>query len=175
MVQVKQNQAALLQACTLLPRYQAPADRHCEQQTQRGRQEQRLVTTYTAPLPGWFGAGWEAHIQIAIRVERSVVHPPHGGAPRREVAWWISTIALSAAQCQHAIRRHWSIENQLHYVRDVAMAEDACRVRTQPGILARLRSIALNCLRKHKVTSIARAIYTNALDFNTAVHIAGGV
>lgn len=175
-MQVKRNQAALLHACALLPRYQEAADRHHDWQVQRGRSEQRTVTTYTAPLPGWFGSGWDEHIQLAIRVERIVQHRRRGRLEvSTETAWWISTITLSAERCQEAIRRHWSIENQFHYVRDVVLDEDACRVRIQPGILARLRSIALNCLRKNKVESVARAIYANALDFSASVKIAQGI
>jgi predicted transposase YbfD/YdcC len=36
------------------------------------------------------------------------------------------------------IQEHWSIENRLHYHRDVTLAEDACQVRkeTAPHVLA---------------------------------------
>jgi hypothetical protein len=43
------------------------------------------------------------------------------------------------------IRDHWSIENRLHYRRDVALAEDACQVRkgSAPHALAALNSFVL--------------------------------
>jgi predicted transposase YbfD/YdcC len=43
------------------------------------------------------------------------------------------------------IREHWSIENRLHYRRDVTLAEDACQVRkgTAPHALAALNSFVL--------------------------------
>ncbi len=43
------------------------------------------------------------------------------------------------------IRNHWSIENRLHYRRDVALAEDACQVRkgSAPHALAALNSFVL--------------------------------
>lgn len=43
------------------------------------------------------------------------------------------------------IRDHWSIENRLHYRRDVALAEDACQVRkgSAPHALAVLNSFVL--------------------------------
>ncbi len=43
------------------------------------------------------------------------------------------------------IRDHWSIENRLHYRRDVTLAEDACQVRkgSAPHALAVLNSFAL--------------------------------
>ena len=43
------------------------------------------------------------------------------------------------------VRAHWQIENGLHYVRDVTLGEDACRVRTgsAPQVLAALRNVAV--------------------------------
>lgn len=46
------------------------------------------------------------------------------------------------------MRNHWSIENALHHVRDVAMGEDASRIRAQPGVFSQLRTCALNLLRQ---------------------------
>jgi predicted transposase YbfD/YdcC len=45
-----------------------------------------------------------------------------------------------------AIRRHWSIENSLHWVLDVTFREDDSRVRDRTAArnLALLRKIALN-------------------------------
>src|SRR5829696_1632828 len=45
-----------------------------------------------------------------------------------------------------AIRRHWSIENALHWVLDVTFREDYSRVRDRTAArnLALLRKIALN-------------------------------
>jgi hypothetical protein len=64
-----------------------------------------------------------------------------------------------------AIRGHWSIENQNHHVRDVALREDHCSTRTRPGILARLRSMALNCMRATSGRSITIERHRNALNF----------
>ena len=46
------------------------------------------------------------------------------------------------------LREHWKIENELHYVRDVTLKEDACRVRsgTAPQILAALRNAVVHLL-----------------------------
>ena len=43
------------------------------------------------------------------------------------------------------VQEHWSIENRLHYRRDVTLAEDACQVRkgTAPHVLAILNSFVL--------------------------------
>jgi len=48
-------------------------------------------------------------------------------------------------------RTHWGIENQLHWVLDVDLGEDAARSRKDnaPQNLALLRKLALNILRQH--------------------------
>jgi predicted transposase YbfD/YdcC len=44
------------------------------------------------------------------------------------------------------VRGHWGVENNLHWVLDIAFHEDSCRVRKDHGAqdLAILRHIALN-------------------------------
>jgi hypothetical protein len=43
------------------------------------------------------------------------------------------------------------------------MREDKCRIRDNPGIMARARSFALNILRKNRVTNVAKALWDGAL------------
>jgi len=71
----------------------------------------------------------------------------------------VSDTILPAADCAQAIRQHWSIENRSHYVRDVTFAEDARRIRCNPGIFARLRSFAANILRFNNVSNVSNARY----------------
>lgn len=49
-----------------------------------------------------------------------------------------------------SIRGHWNIENQLHWVLDVAFSEDDCRIRKDnaPHNFSILRQIALNLLNQ---------------------------
>jgi hypothetical protein len=46
-------------------------------------------------------------------------------------------------------RGHWSIENRLHWVRDVTFDEDRCRIRKGAGAqnMACLRNLAISLLR----------------------------
>ena len=68
-------------------------------------------------------------------------------------------LMLPAKTFASAIRNHWAIENQNHWVRDVTLAEDASRIRINPGIMARLRSQTLNIARANGVTNIANALW----------------
>jgi predicted transposase YbfD/YdcC len=53
-----------------------------------------------------------------------------------------------AAQLLELTRTHWAIENALHYVRDVTLGEDRCRVRSgaAPRVLASVRNVAIAIL-----------------------------
>lgn len=46
-------------------------------------------------------------------------------------------------------RAHWTIENRLHWVRDVTFDEDRCRIRKGTGaqVMASLRNLAISMLR----------------------------
>jgi predicted transposase YbfD/YdcC len=52
------------------------------------------------------------------------------GKTTREVRYYISSLAPDAQCLATSIRTHWSIENPLHWVLDVAFREDECRIRT---------------------------------------------
>ena len=58
------------------------------------------------------------------------------------------------------VREHWGIENALHYVRDVTMGEDACRVRrgSAPQVLAAVRNAVIHLLGGLGAPSHAAAI-----------------
>ena len=75
-----------------------------------------------------------------------------GDKVSEETHYYISSLGLSAGakKVAHAIRSHWSVENNLHWSLDVAFNEDACRVRKDegPANLACLRRIAQTQLKR---------------------------
>lgn len=66
----------------------------------------------------------------------------------REVQFYLTSLDCDACKLAQAIRKHWGVENSLHWAMDVTFHEDACRVRSAhaPQNLALLRRIALNAL-----------------------------
>ena len=66
--------------------------------------------------------------------------------------YFISSLASDAQQLMEVVRSHWSIENQLHWVLDIAFREDESRIRKDhgPENFAVLRHIALNLVKQEK-------------------------
>jgi hypothetical protein len=50
-----------------------------------------------------------------------------------------------------------------HYSRDVTFGEDKSRIRTNPGVFARLRSFAFNILKSNKTSTLSQDRYRAAL------------
>jgi predicted transposase YbfD/YdcC len=69
-----------------------------------------------------------------------------------ETRYYISSLTHDAQLMGQSVRSHWGIENQLHWVLDVAFSEDNCRIRKDnaPQNLAVIRQIALNLLGREK-------------------------
>jgi predicted transposase YbfD/YdcC len=76
------------------------------------------------------------------------------GKTSREIAYAVTSLAptrATPADLLGLVRNHWLIENRLHWRRDTALAEDACRVRsgTAPQALAALRNAVLRIAHNH--------------------------
>src|SRR5215470_8925108 len=76
-----------------------------------------------------------------------------GGEPADKpvVRYFLLSRYLSPRQLLAAVRSHWSIENQLHWMLDVNFNEDGCRARKDnaPENLAILHCLAINIVRTH--------------------------
>lgn len=74
------------------------------------------------------------------------------GKETQFIRYYISSLVSDAERILQIVRKHWAIENELHWVLDVAMNEDRSRVRKDqsPENLAVLRHIALNLLKQEK-------------------------
>ena len=101
-----------------------------------------------------------------IRVERNVyTRNAKTGLLRysTETAFYVSNTPVTAARAAEAIRTHWKIENTFHYSRDVTLGEDRSRIRTNPGVFARLRSFAFNILKANQTDTLSQDRYRAGL------------
>jgi predicted transposase YbfD/YdcC len=164
--QVKSNQPGLLASVERLSQDKAPGERHESLDDKaRSRHEERVTEVF--PVGDALKASdWQGLIASVIRVQRDRLERSAKTGlwkATSETAYYVASFVPTAPFAGHAIRRHWGIENRLHYTRDGTMAEDASRVRKNPGIMARIRSFAANILRANKVTNMTDARYRNAL------------
>jgi predicted transposase YbfD/YdcC len=78
------------------------------------------------------------------------------GKEETDTRLYITSLKADAKLLNNAIRFHWSIENALHWVLDVAFNEDNSRKRS--GFAAHnysiLNHIALNLLKNEKTTKV---------------------
>ena len=102
------------------------------------------VMTYLqslAPHPAWTGLC----SVVLVEAERTI-----GGTTSREARYYLSSLPAAAERLLKTVREHWAVENELHWVLDVAFGEDAARMRIGHAAhnLALVRRMALNLLKR---------------------------
>jgi len=79
-----------------------------------------------------------------VKTERNIK-----GQTTRETRYFLLSEPLAPDQLLTKVRKHWRIENSLHWVLDVTMNEDQQRTRTGHGAenMALMRRMAVNMVR----------------------------
>src|SRR5919112_4206873 len=123
------------------------------------------------PLHGWPDLG----AVLAVETIRSV----NGTGPvEAEIRYFLTSCNDDPAILVRAIRRHWSVENALHWVLDVTFREDDSRVRDRTAArnFALLRKIALKLVARDRSTQTSlrgrrkRAAWDNSYMFQIIAH-----
>jgi len=157
---LKENQGNLHQDVKMLfadletSQYQAyPNDYAHSFDNTHGRAEQRQCWTIADPeiLQQLRGANRWPNLSCVAQVRRTY---QDGSEQKREDRFFISSLSGQGQQLLGAVRSHWGVENNLHWVLDIAFREDDCRVRKDQGPqnFAVLRHIALNLLKAEKTS-----------------------
>ncbi len=123
------------------------------------------------------------YLSGAFRIERHVT-ALDGTNARTEVVLGVTSRPVPAGARAQAdegaallrlVRGHWTIENGLHHVRDMAFDEDRSRVRKKngPRVMASLRNLAISILRLAGATSIKKALRWCARDLGRVMRLVG--
>ncbi len=134
-----------------------------------GRLEHRRIRTSTA-LNAFANF---SHLQQVFALERTTTILKTGEVRQAPVVGLCSRrpAELPPEALLDATRLHWTIENQVHGVRDVTWREDQSRVRigAAPRVLASLRNAVLSWLDLKKKTRIASQRRVFAWDRDAAI------
>jgi predicted transposase YbfD/YdcC len=158
---VKANQPTLLDRCAHLPWHNVPVGDRTRDQA-HGRVELRTLKAVTV---GHFGFPHAAQVLQITRKTRDL------GTRRWHTVVVHAITSLPHAQARPArladlIRGHWTIENGLHWVRDVTFAEDSSQLRTgtAPQVMASLRNLVIGALSRAGPVNLAAALRRHARD-----------
>lgn len=124
-----------------------PVSRHVEVEQGHGRLEARTYYQMTAPSYLHGRSQWKGlkTIGAAVRVYEEK------GIEKRDVRYYISSLPRNGRQFAHAVRRHWGIENSLHWSLDMTYREDESRVRNRTFAenLSWLRRLTRSLIKQH--------------------------
>ncbi len=106
-----------------------------------------------------------AKTYIIVERESSTLGDVRTSIETRYYVTDLTTDEASVTNLFRLVHGHWSIENSLHWVRDVTFGEDLSQVRTGtlPRILATLRNLAIGIIRHATYRSVNIAAATRQL------------
>ena len=151
---VKGNQPTLLAWLIATGEQQPPREVAQHSECSHGRQCHRRVSVYDQV--GDWPQQW-AGFQRWFKVERWGIRGRH---PFASTHYYISDLALSAQACLEHGREHWSIENRLHWPKDVVLQEDSAPQQSgsnAPANFSILRNFFITASRRIGFDSIAQA------------------
>ncbi len=147
---VKKNQKLLLEELEDSFSYGKVEKEHLAWDYGHGRYEERKCTVldgrkFLSPLELVKWKGVESLVKIeSLRVENDI--------RITSTRYYISSHSKGAEYFNDSVRKHWSIENKLHWNLDVVLKEDSCRTRINnaPENLNTLRKFCLRLLIQKK-------------------------
>lgn len=126
--------------------------RHSTRDQGHGREEARTYYVCEAPRDLPDRPRWPKLAALGCAISDTI----RGGKHCRETRYYILSKKLSGRRFAAAVRRHWSIENQLHWQLDVTFQEDQSRLRLghADANFSILRRTALSLLKNNHTLKV---------------------
>ena len=136
-----------------------------------GRREVREIWTSTQ-MNAFFEREWAGIAQI-FKIRRYVEKE---GKEHEEMVYGFTNLPRKKAGAKRLLQldqKHWSIENRLHYRRDVTLGEDGCQVRIKgaPQVLAALNGGVLALMDWLGVSNVASQMRHFCAQPQEALHL----
>lgn len=117
------------------------------------------------------------YVRQVFCIRREVTHL-RKNKDTSETVYGITSLSPIQASPQRILalnRGQWSIENRLHWVRDVTFDEDRSQIRTGTGprVMASLRNLAISILRRCGATNVAKTLRWFAFKTHLALRLIG--
>jgi len=155
LVALKSNQPSLYRQVESIAKHCQPLWPPVEtEEKQRGRHEQRTLTVFDAVS---LDAEKWPQVQSIVCLQRQTTCKDKTSS---HTAYYISSVATSADAWMRMVRGHWSIENRLHWPKDVVLGEDDAYGTNCNALLnaSVFRSITINLLRLNGFDRIKPAL-----------------
>jgi predicted transposase YbfD/YdcC len=127
---------------------------HYHQTHERGHGREATRSYFVKAVPRDFAVGerWPGLTAIGMVITET----QRGDTWTFETRYYILSKKLTGKQFAEAVRRHWSIENNLHWQLDVTFQEDQCRLRrgNADANFSTLRRTALSLLKNNHTLKI---------------------
>ena len=165
---VKQNQKGLFDRLDSLDWASVPIT-HQTTDKGHGRRERRTIQVMDAPADLGFPQAMQVFL-IERYTTRTVRRRTKGSRKykKTEIHTAVAVLGITSLSAREAapehlatyVRGHWSIENKIHWVRDVTFREDASQIKTgsRPRVMATLRNLVIGLIRQAGHTKIAATI-----------------
>lgn len=130
----------------------------CFEQTEKTRNRLTRRTVEVFSPPSNIDSRWVG-IQSIIKILRSGKRGNHD-YESDSATYYISSLPPTSSLIPQGIRRHWSIENRLHWVKDVVTREDTSPILQGKAStnISLIKSWVINLLRVHGFDSMTEAL-----------------
>jgi predicted transposase YbfD/YdcC len=155
-IQVKGNQKELYRGIEQTIEHGEMLDEYKKEEKNKGRLEKRRVRLYDYD-DRFITKSWK-NVHRIIEVVNEGIRNQKG---YYEKHYYISSLKdENATVFAEGIRRHWSIENELHWVKDVIQNEDDCLIQHKSIVanLSLVKSVVISIFRQKGFKSTKKAI-----------------